>query len=138
MEKQLAGTCSSDPLLYNSRNETCSEQSMNGSNGFLLRDFRHVFFFSQFIMGIGGAPLYTLGPAYIDDNVSNKMQPIYTGFKPLVFLLNTLPKKFYVKIFRNHVCQCGFWSSIGLYCRWTALANLRGYSSSPCQRVKIS
>ncbi len=30
-------------------------------------------------MGIGGAPLYTLGPTYIDDNVSNKMQPIYTG-----------------------------------------------------------
>jgi len=78
MEKQLIGTCSSEPLHY-SRNGTCSEHSLNGSNGFPLRDFRHIFFLSQFIMGIGGAPLYTLGPTYIDDNVSNKMQPIYTG-----------------------------------------------------------
>ena len=34
---------------------------------------------AQLIMGLGAAPLYTLGLTFIDDNVSNKMQPLYSG-----------------------------------------------------------
>ena len=34
---------------------------------------------AQFIMGAGTTPLYTLGPAYLDENVNPKMSPIYVG-----------------------------------------------------------
>lgn len=44
-----------------------------------LQSFKYVFLLAQLIMGAGGAPLYTLGTAFIDENVSHKMQPIYSG-----------------------------------------------------------
>ena len=31
------------------------------------------------LMGAGTTPLYTLGPAYLDENVNPKMSPIYLG-----------------------------------------------------------
>lgn len=40
-------------------------------------------------MGIGGSPLYTLGTAYIDENVAHKMQPVYSG-KCFSFLVRTI------------------------------------------------
>ena len=57
------------------------------SAGMPLRSFRHVFFLAQFIMGVGGAPLYTLGPTFIDDSVTHKMQPIYSGLVVSFFAL---------------------------------------------------
>ena len=33
----------------------------------------------QFVMGAGTTPLYTLGPAYLDENVNPKVSPIYLG-----------------------------------------------------------
>ena len=33
----------------------------------------------QFVMGAGTTPLYTLGPAYMDENVNPKVSPIYLG-----------------------------------------------------------
>ncbi|XP_047128024.1 solute carrier organic anion transporter family member 4C1 isoform X1 [Hydra vulgaris] len=38
-----------------------------------------VFFIANFIMGAGTTPLYTLGPAYLDENVSPKVAPICIG-----------------------------------------------------------
>jgi hypothetical protein len=35
-----------------------------------LQKFKYVFLVAQLIMGAGGAPLYTLGTAFIDENVS--------------------------------------------------------------------
>ena len=44
-----------------------------------LQNFKYVFFGAQLIMGIGAAPLYTLGITFLDENVSHQLQPFYTG-----------------------------------------------------------
>ena len=36
-----------------------------------------IFFVAQLLMGAGTTPLYTLGPAYIDENVHPKSSPVY-------------------------------------------------------------
>lgn len=36
-----------------------------------------IFFMGQLLMGAGTTPLYTLGPAYIDENVHPKSSPVY-------------------------------------------------------------
>jgi len=36
-----------------------------------------IFFLGQLLMGAGTTPLYTLGPAYIDENVHPKSSPVY-------------------------------------------------------------
>jgi len=36
-----------------------------------------IFFMAQLLMGAGTTPLYTLGPAYIDENVHPKSSPVY-------------------------------------------------------------
>jgi len=38
-----------------------------------------ILFTAQLIMGAGTAPLYTLGPAFLDENVSPKSSPVYLG-----------------------------------------------------------
>eukprot|EP00111_Clytia_hemisphaerica_P005496 TCONS_00015937-protein len=38
-----------------------------------------VFMISQLLMGIGTTPLYTLGPTYLDENVSPRAAPVYLG-----------------------------------------------------------
>ena len=50
-------------------------QSIYGSSSLYL------FFlcFGQLVMGAGTTPLYTLGPAYLDENVNPKVSPIYLG-----------------------------------------------------------
>ena len=34
---------------------------------------------AQILMGIGSTPLFSLGPAYIDENVHPKSVPVYIG-----------------------------------------------------------
>ena len=46
-----------------------------GSNKFYL----FIFCFAQIIMGAGTTPLYSLVPAYIDENVNPKTSPVYLG-----------------------------------------------------------
>ena len=36
-----------------------------------------IFFMAQLLMGAGATPLFTLGPAYLDENVHPKSSPIY-------------------------------------------------------------
>lgn len=38
-----------------------------------------IFFVAQLIMGAGTTPLYTLGPTYLDENVSPRASPVYLG-----------------------------------------------------------
>jgi MFS family permease len=38
-----------------------------------------IFSIAQMLMGAGTTPLYSLGPAYIDENVHPKASPIYLG-----------------------------------------------------------
>ncbi|RWS23093.1 solute carrier organic anion transporter family member 4A1-like protein [Leptotrombidium deliense] len=41
--------------------------------------YKYLFFCGQFLHGVGAAPLWTLGCAYIDENVSSKMSSMYLG-----------------------------------------------------------
>ncbi|OUC48787.1 sodium-independent organic anion transporter [Trichinella nativa] len=41
--------------------------------------FFYILLLGQVMHGIGAAPLYTLGVAYLDENVSQKMSPVYLG-----------------------------------------------------------
>ena len=62
-----------------STNTTAGE----GSNCLIQCDsewyYLFIFVMSQIIMGIGSAPLFSLGPAYIDENVHPKSVPVYIG-----------------------------------------------------------
>uniref|UniRef100_H2YZB3 Solute carrier organic anion transporter family member n=1 Tax=Ciona savignyi TaxID=51511 RepID=H2YZB3_CIOSA len=44
-----------------------------------LSNFMYVLLFGQLLQGCGSTPLYTLGLAYIEDNVSKNSAPIYLG-----------------------------------------------------------
>ncbi|KAG1659414.1 Solute carrier organic anion transporter family member 4C1 [Nymphon striatum] len=44
-----------------------------------LSTYKYVFFFGQFLHGVGYSPLYTLGVTYIDESVSTKMSSVYLG-----------------------------------------------------------
>lgn len=78
--EEIITTCS---LSKKVNNVTCSTSDnllgVNDHQRLSLSRFKYVFLFAQLLMGIGGAPLYTLGTAFIDENVSHKMQPIYSG-----------------------------------------------------------
>ncbi|EDO47199.1 predicted protein, partial [Nematostella vectensis] len=45
-----------------------------------LRYYLLVFVIAQLLMGAGTTPLFSLGPAYIDENVHPKSMPIYLSF----------------------------------------------------------
>lgn len=44
-----------------------------------LQQYVGVFAFSNVIFGVGGATLYTVGTAYIDDSVNSVSSPLYLG-----------------------------------------------------------
>lgn len=56
---------------------------VNGTSEFCFADYgsqwyyMFIFFMAQLLMGAGTTPLYTLGPAYIDENVHPKSSPVY-------------------------------------------------------------
>ena len=77
-EKQVIGTCKISSSA-NSSQSVCSTLDEGQQQMFALRTYKYVFVLAQLIMGVGGAPLYTLGVTFIDDNVSRKMQPVYSG-----------------------------------------------------------
>lgn len=58
----------------NSTSKTCISE-YESSNRFYL----FIFCAAQLLMGAGTTPLYSLAPAYIDENVHPKASPIYLG-----------------------------------------------------------
>lgn len=78
-QSNLSHCPSVSPLLL-PLNETVSKViRSNHAHIEHLQSFKYVFFGAQLIMGIGAAPLYTLGITFLDENVSHQMQPFYTG-----------------------------------------------------------
>jgi hypothetical protein len=53
----------------------CSSDQPNSS----LSQYKWIFFIGQYLHGAGASHLYTLGCAYIDENVSKKMSSFYIG-----------------------------------------------------------
>ena len=58
----------------NSTSNTCVSEYESGSRFYLF-----IFCAAQLLMGAGTTPLYSLAPAYIDENVHPKASPIYLG-----------------------------------------------------------
>jgi len=84
-----------EPLLDSNgfaNGEVC-RLSVNGTSEFCFADYGSrwyyifIFFLGQLLMGAGTTPLYTLGPAYIDENVHPKSSPVYLA---VFFALTTL------------------------------------------------
>ena len=55
-------------------NELCTEAKGHTAWKYML-----VFVGAKLLLGAGTTPLFTLGPAYIDENVSPKVAPMYLG-----------------------------------------------------------
>ncbi|XP_064465974.1 solute carrier organic anion transporter family member 4A1-like isoform X2 [Ornithodoros turicata] len=51
-----------------------------GTSSSNLPNYRFLFMFGNFLHGCGSSPYYTLGVAYLDDNVPTKTSPVYLGF----------------------------------------------------------
>lgn len=74
-----------EPLLNSNGfgNGGLCQLSVNGTSEFCFSNYGgrwyyiFIFFLAQLLMGGGTTPLYTLGPAYIDENVHPKSSPIY-------------------------------------------------------------
>lgn len=50
-----------------------------GTSNSNLQNYRFLFMFGNFLHGCGSSPFYTLGVAYLDDNVPSKTSPVYLG-----------------------------------------------------------
>ena len=71
----IPGTGKTSPLCsLGIASNICKESQYSSSTGYLF-----LLCLAQFIMGAGTTPLYTLGPAYMDENVNPKVSPIYLG-----------------------------------------------------------
>lgn len=44
-----------------------------------ISNYKYIFFFGNFLVGIGGIPMYTIGISYIDSTVSKNMSSLYNG-----------------------------------------------------------
>ena len=62
-----------------SSTSTSSSSSCDGKGRDAMWYNMMIFVIAQFIHGAGICPLYTLVPAYIDENVEPKQMPIYLG-----------------------------------------------------------
>jgi len=62
----------------------CRSNLVNMTNAFCerdinLADYRFIFIFGQLLVGMGSAPLFTLGITYIDENVKRHQSSLYHG-----------------------------------------------------------
>ena len=54
-------------------------ESLSESHEGNLQNYLYVFLLGQFLHGIGGTILYTLGIVFIDEHVRNNDSPVYQG-----------------------------------------------------------
>ncbi|XP_064652501.1 solute carrier organic anion transporter family member 4C1-like [Lineus longissimus] len=66
-----AGSSTVRDLCSGDKNTTCTDTGLRGYLG--------VFILGQFLHGIGGTTLYTIGVVYLDDNVKTYQSPTYVG-----------------------------------------------------------
>ena len=76
MKKIHTSTMNSDKdiMLFAGHNKTCTPNSDNHMSNYL-----YVFMLGQFLHGIGGTILYTLGIVFIDTHVKTTESPVYQG-----------------------------------------------------------
>lgn len=70
-----AAFCSANNTnIYTSRDEECSSDEQTGNELYTF-----IFVLAQTLIGVGSAPILTLGLSYIDSHVSKKASPQYLG-----------------------------------------------------------
>jgi len=70
----MGDTCSFNTTGIPRDEETCAE-----AKGYTAWKYMLVFIGAKLLLGAGTTPLFTLGPAYIDENVNPKVAPMYLG-----------------------------------------------------------
>ena len=60
--------------MIGQNNDTCSQQEADTTS-----DLYPFFMIGQVLLGVGAAPMFTVGLTYIDENTKPKMTSFYTG-----------------------------------------------------------
>lgn len=72
---KIPGTGKMNPFcVVGGKGNICLERTYDSSPIYLF-----ILCLGQFVMGAGTTPLFTLGPAYLDENVNPKSSPVYIG-----------------------------------------------------------
>ncbi|XP_057317468.1 solute carrier organic anion transporter family member 4C1-like [Hydractinia symbiolongicarpus] len=93
-------TCQSNLTNTDININSCEKE--NGSNIYLV-----IFCVAEMIMGLGTAPLYTLGASFLDENVSPKNSPIYIGVWHIMTFIGPSSGFFVGGIVLNHFVDIG-------------------------------
>ena len=67
---------SQSDLLCHRNNDIQPCQSSESSP---LASYKYVFYLGQLLHGAGASPLYTIGVAYLDENLTKTLSPLYIG-----------------------------------------------------------
>lgn len=77
LQFSTAGT--RDTCLFNTTGIPRDEETCAEAKGYTAWKYMLVFIGAKLLLGAGTTPLFTLGPAYIDENVNPKVAPMYLG-----------------------------------------------------------
>lgn len=76
---QFETTGTGDTCLFNTTGILRDEETCAEAKGYTAWKYMLVFIGAKLLLGAGTTPLFTLGPAYIDENVNPKVAPMYLG-----------------------------------------------------------
>lgn len=76
---ELETTGTGQTCLFNSTGIPKDDKACAEAKGYTAWKYMLVFVGAKLLLGAGTTPLFTLGPAYIDENVNPKAAPMYLG-----------------------------------------------------------
>lgn len=76
---QFSTTGTRATCLFNTTGIPRDEETCAEAKGYTAWKYMLVFIGAKLLLGAGTTPLFTLGPAYIDENVNPKVAPMYLG-----------------------------------------------------------
>lgn len=76
---QFEDTATGDMCLFNTTGIQSTVETCTEAKGYTAWKYMLVFIGAKLLLGAGTTPLFTLGPAYIDENVNPKVAPMYLG-----------------------------------------------------------
>lgn len=68
-----------DLLHFRDIDHPLCDRTLDTSYSSYLNPYFLVFLLGQTLHGVGSTPLFSIGTAYIDENVSQKASPVYLG-----------------------------------------------------------
>ena len=76
---EFGDAATGDVCFFNSTRAPSTVETCTEAKGYTAWKYMLVFIGAKLLLGAGTTPLFTLGPAYIDENVSPKAAPMYLG-----------------------------------------------------------